>query len=298
MRPLSQVLRRSKAGLARWLLSLSALGLLGVAITGAAQGKAPAQHLWWVAALLSLLNLLGWLVMPPSAGAAARRQLAELKALTQHLQAEGEAERSRLACDLHDELGALLTSARLDVARIKPRLAVALPDMMDGVLRIQRTLDELMAIKRRVTEALWPSALVNLGLAPSLDILISNLVETTGINVNWERVPVQLSASAQLAVYRLVQEGTTNIVKHADATAVWIKMEAAHGVVTVSIADNGVGFEVGRSPAQACGLIGMRVRIESEGGVMTLQSVPGQGTHIQAQLPEVEAASWSGRKKA
>jgi signal transduction histidine kinase len=239
-------------------------------------------------------KLLMWWRAPPTSTVSMTEQVKELKALVRHLQAEREVERGRLARDLHDELGSLLTIARLDMARLKPKLALVAPELMDGVVRVQSALDELMCIKGRVTEDLWPSALVNLGLAPSLDILVSKFIESTGINVSWQRVPVRLGADAQLAVYRLVQEGVTNIIKHADATAVWIRLGAVHGVVTVSIVDNGVGFEWGRSPGQACGLMGMRMRTESMGGEMSLLSAPGLGTRILIQLREAMSASGSG----
>ncbi len=248
--------------------------------------------------LASWLQQLMWWRAPLASPVSMAEQVKELKALVQHLQAEREVERGRLARDLHDELGSLLTTARLDMARLKPKLALVAPDLMDGVMRVQSVLDELMCIKGRVTEDLWPSALLNLGLAPSLDILVSKFIESTGITVSWQRVPVRLGADAQLAVYRSVQEGLTNIIKHADATAVWIRMGAVHGVLTVSIVDNGVGFEWGRSPGQACGLMGMRMRIESMGGAMSLLSAPGLGTRIQIQMPETMAASGSGLKKA
>jgi len=86
-------------------------------------------------------------------------------------------------------------------------------------------------------------------------------------------------------VFRLVQEAITNIVKYANAKQVWVSLGMLAGQVQVSVRDDGVGFDTTVQPASAHGLLGMRFRVEAEGGRLTLRSAPGQGTLIQVSLP-------------
>jgi len=211
------------------------------------------------------------------------QRTAELTELTHHLQTAREDERSRLARDLHDELGALLTSAKLDAARIKSRLAGTSPEALERLSHLVETLNSGIAMKRRIIEDLRPSALSNLGLVAALEILTRQFAEQSGITVDHALEPVPLEADAELVVYRLVQEAITNIAKYAKAKRVWVRLATLAGQVQVSVRDDGVGFDISAQPSSAHGLMGMRFRVEAEGG--TLQSAPGQGTLIQVSLP-------------
>ena len=213
------------------------------------------------------------------------QRTAELTELTHHLQTAREDERSRLARDLHDELGALLTSAKLDAARIKSRLAGTAPEALERLSHLVETLNSGIAMKRRIIEDLRPSALSNLGLVAALEILAREFAEQSGITVHHALEAVALEADAELVVYRLVQEAITNITKYAKARQVWISLAEQDGQVQVSVRDDGVGFDTSAQPGSAHGLVGMRFRVEAEGGTLTLQSTPGQGTLIQVSLP-------------
>ena len=95
-----------------------------------------------------------------------------------------------------------------------------------------------------------------------------------------------MSPAAQLTIYRMVQEALTNIVKYAKASEVVVTLQAASdGGATVSVRDNGVGFDMSQPRLTRHGLIGMRYRVEADGGTMRLDSSPGQGTLIEATLP-------------
>ncbi len=205
--------------------------------------------------------------------------------MTHHLQTAREDERSRLARDLHDELGALLTSAKLDAARIKSRLAGTAPEALERLSHLVETLNSGIALKRRIIEDLRPSALSNLGLVAALEILTREFAEQSGIAVHHALEPVPLEADAELVVYRLVQEAITNIAKYAKAKQVWVSLSAQGGHVQASVRDDGVGFDISAQPGSAHGLVGMRFRVEAEGGTLTLQSTPGEGTLIQVSLP-------------
>ncbi len=138
----------------------------------------------------------------------------QLKELAQHLQTIREDERSRLARELHDELGALLTAAKLDVARLKSRLGTsAAADAVERLAHLNETLNGGIALKRRIIEDLRPSSLSNLGLVAALEILLREFAARSDIEVVEDLEPVELEAAAQLTVYRLVQEALTNIVK-------------------------------------------------------------------------------------
>jgi signal transduction histidine kinase len=98
--------------------------------------------------------------------------------------------------------------------------------------------------------------------------------------------PVEVSPAAQLTIYRLVQEALTNVVKYAKATEVVVTLQApSGGGALVSVRDNGIGFDTDLPRLQRHGLLGMRYRVEAEGGTMRLSSTPGQGTLIEATLP-------------
>ena len=211
---------------------------------------------------------------------------AQLTDLTRHLQTAREDERNRLARNLHDELGSLLTSAKLDAARIKSRLAGTAPEAQERLTHLVQTLNQSIALGRSIIEDLRPSTLGNLGLLATLEILAREFTEQSGIAVDCSLSPVKLDADAELMVYRLVQEAITNLSKYARASHVWLSLGARDGQVEVSVRDNGVGFDAAAPAKSAFGLLGMRFRVEAEGGKLTLSSTPGQGTRVSVMLPE------------
>jgi len=210
---------------------------------------------------------------------------AQLTELTHHLQTAREDERHRLARNLHDDLGALLTSAKLDAARIKSRLADKAPEALELLAHLVSTLNSGIALGRSIIEDLRPSALGNLGLVATLEILTREFAANSGIEVHCSLAAVELQASAELMVYRLVQEAITNIMKYAHASQVWVSLAVDHGQVAVSVRDDGVGFDTRVQARSAYGLVGMRFRVQAEGGTLSLVSEPGQGALISVKLP-------------
>lgn len=215
----------------------------------------------------------------------------QLTELTHHLQTAREDERSRLARNLHDDLGATLTLAKLDAARLKSRLAGMAPETLELLAHLVDTLNSGIALGRRIIEDLRPSALSNLGLVATLEILAREFADHSGIEVDCALEPVELEASAELMVYRLVQEAITNIIKYAQASHVWLSLGMRDGLVEVSVRDDGVGFDTALQPRSAYGLVGMRFRIQAHGGTLTLLSAPGQGTLIRATLAKAPLAA-------
>lgn len=222
-----------------------------------------------------------------------RQRTAQLTELTHHLQTAREDERSRLARNLHDDLGALLTSAKLDAARIRPRLAGAPPEALERLAHLVEMLDGAIALGRRIIEDLRPSTLNNLGLVATLEILAREFAERSGVEVHCTLAHAPLAAASELVVYRLVQEAVTNISKYAGAHHVWLDMAQRGGQVEVLVRDDGVGFDPARQRGSAYGLVGMRYRVEAVHGTLDVLSAPGQGTVLRVRLPGLSVASYA-----
>ncbi len=214
-----------------------------------------------------------------------RDRTATLSELANHLQQVREEERGHLARELHDELGALLTAAKLDVARLKSKIDATAPDVSERLKHLTETLNSGIALKRRIIEDLRPSSLSNLGLTAALEILTREYAERAGIDVETSLEPVQLPDAAQLTVYRMVQEALTNIGKYAKASKVLVSVHGYPTHVAVQVRDDGVGFDPGSVRPTSHGLAGMRHRVEAAGGRLTLTSRPGNGTLLSAVLP-------------
>ena len=213
------------------------------------------------------------------------QRTAQLTELTRHLLTAREDERNRLARDLHDELGALLTSAKLDAARVRSRLAGSAPEALERLEHLVQTLNSSIALGRRIVEDLRPSTLSNLGLVATLEILAREFGNQSGIGVECALEPVDLAASAELVVYRVVQEAITNISKYAGASRVWLGMNPVDGQAEVTVRDDGVGFDTTLATRSAYGLLGMRFRVEAEGGTLAVEAVPGRGARVTVTLP-------------
>ncbi|MBC5765399.1 CHASE3 domain-containing protein [Ramlibacter albus] len=219
-----------------------------------------------------------------------RDRTASLAELATHLQQVREEERGHLARELHDELGALLTAAKLDVARLKSKLgAPAAPEITERLQHLTETLNSGIALKRRIIEDLRPSSLANLGLTASLEILAREFSERSGIEVATSLEPTELDESRQLTIYRLVQESLTNVGKYAEAKTVDVSLRNYSNHVEVEIRDDGKGFDTRSVRASTHGIAGMRHRVEAAGGKLTVESRPGQGTRIAAVLPKPAA---------
>ncbi|MBF5003051.1 CHASE3 domain-containing protein [Diaphorobacter sp. NR2-3-3-1] len=214
-----------------------------------------------------------------------RERTASLGKLATHLQQVREEERGHLARELHDELGALLTAAKLDVARLRSRVNLEQPEVSERLNHLVETLNSVIALKRRIIEDLRPSSLSNLGLTATLEILTHEFAERSKIEVDVNLESVQLSEFMQLTVYRLIQESLTNISKYANASKVLITVHDYPTHVTVQVRDNGSGFDTHMVSPTAHGLAGMHHRVEAAGGRLTVTSNPGEGTLVSATLP-------------
>ncbi|MES2613152.1 MAG: CHASE3 domain-containing protein [Pseudomonadota bacterium] len=214
-----------------------------------------------------------------------RERTATLSELASHLQQVREDERGHLARELHDELGALLTAAKLDVARLKSKIDTQVPEIAERLRHLTETLNSGIALKRRIIEDLRPSSLSNLGLTAAIEILAREYGERAGIEVETSLEPVQLPEPTQLTVYRLVQESLTNIGKYAKAQKVLVSVHSHPKHVAVQVRDDGQGFDPASVSPSSHGLAGMRHRVEAAGGRLTITSRPGNGALVSAILP-------------
>ena len=196
-----------------------------------------------------------------------------------------EQERRRLARELHDETGQALTSILLGLrtieeAKDKVELDAALTEVRDLV---RATLQDV----RQLAVELRPKALDDFGLVAALERLTSSFGEQTGISMEFQSsLPAgRLSPEVETALYRIVQEALTNIVKHSRAGRVSIVVGRKDGAVSVVVEDDGVGFEPTRTREEGLGLIGMRERVALLGGRLTIESRPGAGTTFVAEVP-------------
>ncbi|MBC7941078.1 MAG: CHASE3 domain-containing protein [Chitinophagaceae bacterium] len=215
------------------------------------------------------------------------RRTRDLTEIATHLQTVREDERSRLARELHDELGGLLTAAKLDLARVKSRLREAGPEITERISHLSTTLDAGIALKRRIIEDLRPSTLSNLGLKATLEVLCREFARRSELAVEATVQELPLSDAVQLSAYRLVQESLTNVAKYARAASVQVAMRRDGEHAVLSVVDDGIGFDMAKVSLAARGLAGMRFRVQSGGGTLHIQSAPGEGTAVTARLPLV-----------
>ena len=220
-----------------------------------------------------------------------RERTARLTVLANHLQTVQEDEREHLARELHDELGALLTAAKLDVARIRSKLPADNDALSQRFLHLTETLNAGIALKRRIVEDLRPSSLSNLGLVAALDILVREFGERSTVSVATDLDAVELDDDAELTIYRIVQESLTNAAKYAQAKEVTVSLHAYEHHVELEIRDDGRGFDIDERLNASHGFSGMRHRVESLNGSLHVLSAEGKGVSVRAVIPKSTKAT-------
>ena len=214
---------------------------------------------------------------------AVQNRTQELRALAQHLQTVREAEKDHLARELHDQLGALLTVAKLDLEGLRKRVETE-PDLAARIARLTSRLNEMIVMKRRMVEDMRPSSLSMLGLRTALEQHCRDMAEVMSIPLHVNIAEVALAPGSELVIFRFVQEALTNVAKYAAAKNVWVELLEDDDQLHISVRDDGAGFNPDLALAGHHGLTGMRYRIDSLGGTMMLTSKPGEGTTIRASI--------------
>lgn len=210
----------------------------------------------------------------------------ELSALSTHLQELSEKEKSELARNLHDELGGLLTAAKMDLSWLQSR--VPEPALQERLAQLGAVLDEAMDLKRRVVEDLRPSLLDHFGLSTALRAYVDSACAKAGLRADIvvpENGPAMPKDTA-IALFRIVQEGLTNIIRHAGARCVSLRFTVDGNACRFTLSDDGRGFDAGDPRFRwSHGITGMRQRVRALGGQFEIESTPGAGTTLRVSVP-------------
>jgi len=219
---------------------------------------------------------------------ALRRQQQELRELSARVLEAREDEKTRIARELHDELGQLLTALKMDLAWLRERLSG--PELEKKAQDMGELLDRTVASTRRISADLRPLMLDDLGLAEAASWLVEDFAKRSGIRASIELdggdALEGISKTVATAVYRALQESLTNVARHAGAKNAWVMLAAGDGTVQIEVEDDGRGIaaeDLGKS--RSLGLKGMRERISYLGGTLEVARAPRGGTRLRAQLP-------------
>ena len=213
---------------------------------------------------------------------------AALSELSNHLQVVREEEKAKLARDIHDELGGILVSAKMDVAWVEKRLRERDPESAAKLDRTLQTLDDGVQTKRRIIEELRPTLLDNLGLPAALDWQVHEICDRAGLACTLVMPPEDTSIEPQVAIalYRIVQEALTNIVKYAKAKHVGVDLGVAADGLTLVIDDDGIGIPADSQDNRLShGIVGMRQRVRALHGEFSIGRRPEGGTVIEVTIP-------------
>jgi signal transduction histidine kinase len=217
----------------------------------------------------------------------------ELSALSSHLQSLAEKEKTELARTLHDELGGLLTAAKMDLSWLQSR--VDKPEYQERLAQLGSVLDEAMGLKRRVVEDLRPSLLDHFGLTTALRAYVDAACAKAGVTADL-RLPDEGGApipkDIAITLFRIVQEGLNNIIRHADANHVTLDLTADGKEYAFTLRDDGRGFNPSANrDSWPHGIMGMQHRVRALAGRFSLDSAPGKGTTLRVAVPAAAPAA-------
>lgn len=224
---------------------------------------------------------------------ASREQLSELSF---HLEAAKEAERERIARDIHDELGSILVRLKIEASLLAGKLPKEESNnLRDKARSIEGLLDQAMGTAGRVARQLRPGILKEFGLAAAIESQAEDFTQSTGILCRTQCDPledgVELDADTSLALFRIVQEALTNVAKHAHASLVVVRMRRERGSIALEIRDNGRGIsEADMKKRKSFGLRGIRERVHALAGFFRIGGSEQGGTLIELQVPLLGAA--------
>jgi PAS domain S-box-containing protein len=212
----------------------------------------------------------------------------ELRELASAASSAREQEQSRIARELHDELAQAMSALKMDIKIIRGGSSQADAALAKRLDRMEAQIDATIAAMRRIAADLRPLALDDLGLIPAIESLVHDFERRTGLRCELALADpeLELPGPQATAVFRIVQESLTNVVKHAKAHVVEVVVGAEPDSITVTVRDDGIGFSTSdpRKP-QSYGLLGVRERAYLLGGETRIVSTPGTGTEIEVRLP-------------
>ncbi|QNM96672.1 sensor histidine kinase [Chitinimonas koreensis] len=214
---------------------------------------------------------------------------ADLRELAAHIDTVREEEKARIAREVHDELGQVLTGLRLETSMAGQAAGAAAPALAERIGRMQGLIDQTFLIVRSIASELRPPIL-NAGLPAALDWLARRFEERYGLPtvVSVHGAVPALDAKTEIALFRIAQESLTNVARHAQAQTVRIDLTVSDGTLFLAIEDDGRGFAPDPGRPASFGLIGMRERAMAIGGSCMVESREGEGTDVTVRLPIVE----------
>lgn len=219
-----------------------------------------------------------------------RRMQESLRLLSREILSAQEQERKKISRELHDQIGQTLTAINVQLATLKREASVPTHDLRKTIGRIQRLVERSMNTVHRFARELRPPVLDDLGLIPALHAHMKAFTKRTGIPIQFRAFAAveRADSDRRTALYRVAQEALSNIGKHAHATFVKVDITKEKGHVRMEVHDNGKSFDVRRLAARTIvrlGLLGMQERMEMVGGTFEIESEPGKGTTVRAQVP-------------
>jgi len=222
-----------------------------------------------------------------------RRVEGNLRALSAHLQQVREAERTRIAREIHDDLGQMLTALMMDLAWLedrvtKPRETATRNQLAEKVEQMSKLVGKTMDTVRTITAELRPGVLDELGLKAAIEWQCADFHKRTGIKCDLltELEEVALDRQSATAVFRILQESLTNVLRHAKATAVMLELDVQAGNLVLEIRDNGRGItEVEMTDPRSLGILGMRERAGMVSGTVDITGADGGGTRVTVCVP-------------
>lgn len=217
-----------------------------------------------------------------------RNSKKSLEKLNQHLFEVRENERSQIAMNLHDDLGQRLTSLNLDLAWLKSRLGVQSPGVRKKMEEMSSSIVETIESIREVASFLRPSILYELGLVSAFAWHLKKFETQTGIRCCFTHFPEdpRIDDRISLILYRVLQESLTNIIRHSEASVAEIILSNSKSRIELTVKDNGIGIdkEIINS-IRSMGIAGLRERVRSANGTMTIIGKKGSGTRIKVSIP-------------
>jgi signal transduction histidine kinase len=201
-----------------------------------------------------------------------------------------EDERARVSRELHDELGQLLTALRLEMGWLEKRVSAAQEDESEVLQNTVQLVEQATAELRRMCRGLRPPLLDDLGLEPAVNLLVADIQGRSdmeiSLDISLDEKKVFISKDVALSTYRIIQESTTNVSRHAEAMKLSVRLEAKPAELTLSVEDDGRGFDMENLGAlQGWGLEGMQERANLVGGTIEIHSTRGQGTRVSFRVP-------------
>ena len=221
----------------------------------------------------------------------AQRQQAQMRQLSRRILSAQEDERKRVSRELHDVIGQVLTGINVRLALLKTEASGNTRELEKNIVRTQKLVEKSVGIVHQFAYSLRPAALDFLGLIPTLHVFLKKFKKDTGLQVSLSAAAAveQLDNARRTVLFRVAQETLNNVARHANASQVTVSIRKLPSAVCMEIHDNGKSFDVTRvlldGKTRRMGLLGMRERVEMVGGTFRVESLPGKGTTVHAQIP-------------